>query len=209
MTALGRDSFPLARGPPSSPSDGNLPDLPPSSLHISRKLSEVGGEEGIRTPGTREGSTVFKTTAIDHSATSPRVPFYCFIRRRHPSCGIAESAELRGKIRCANRYCDHDLGELSPAAAIHLKTEPSEGAPRWPIPASRNCRKSTPKAGTGAEARPGPRRPRPLHRLALRREQGRQTRQEVRQLEGSQRAVRVPAWRQGRSFPDGTRALPA
>jgi FdhE protein len=32
---------------------------------------ETGGEEGIRTPGTREGSTVFKTAAIDRSATSP------------------------------------------------------------------------------------------------------------------------------------------
>ncbi len=31
-----------------------------------------GGEGEIRTPGTREGSTVFETAAIDHSATSPR-----------------------------------------------------------------------------------------------------------------------------------------
>jgi hypothetical protein len=30
-----------------------------------------GGEGEIRTPGTREGSTVFETAAIDHSATSP------------------------------------------------------------------------------------------------------------------------------------------
>jgi hypothetical protein len=30
-----------------------------------------GGEGGIRTPGTVPGSVVFKTTAIDHSATSP------------------------------------------------------------------------------------------------------------------------------------------
>jgi hypothetical protein len=35
-----------------------------------------GGEEGIRTPGAREGSTVFKTAAIDHSATSPVFLFY-------------------------------------------------------------------------------------------------------------------------------------
>src|SRR5579862_7689310 len=31
-----------------------------------------GGEGEIRTPGPREGSTVFETAAIDHSATSPR-----------------------------------------------------------------------------------------------------------------------------------------
>jgi hypothetical protein len=30
-----------------------------------------GGEGGIRTPGTLPGTVVFKTTAIDHSATSP------------------------------------------------------------------------------------------------------------------------------------------
>jgi hypothetical protein len=30
----------------------------------------IGGEGGIRTPGPF-GSTVFKTAAIDHSATSP------------------------------------------------------------------------------------------------------------------------------------------
>ena len=31
-----------------------------------------GGEGGIRTLGTREGTTVFKTVAFDRSATSPR-----------------------------------------------------------------------------------------------------------------------------------------
>ncbi len=30
-----------------------------------------GGERGIRTPGARKGSTVFKTAAFDHSAISP------------------------------------------------------------------------------------------------------------------------------------------
>ena len=30
-----------------------------------------GGELGIRTPGTYNSSTVFKTAAIDHSASSP------------------------------------------------------------------------------------------------------------------------------------------
>ena len=31
----------------------------------------LSGELGIRTPGTGKGSTVFKTAAIDHSASSP------------------------------------------------------------------------------------------------------------------------------------------
>ena len=31
-----------------------------------------GGEGGIRTHGTREGTTVFETATIDHSVTSPR-----------------------------------------------------------------------------------------------------------------------------------------
>ena len=30
-----------------------------------------GGETGIRTLGTREGSTVFETAPFDHSGTSP------------------------------------------------------------------------------------------------------------------------------------------
>jgi hypothetical protein len=32
----------------------------------------AGGETGIRTLGTREGSTVFETAPFDHSGTSPR-----------------------------------------------------------------------------------------------------------------------------------------
>src|SRR4051812_24633470 len=37
-----------------------------------RSDGRTGGERGIRTPGTLPGSVVFKTTAIDHSAISPR-----------------------------------------------------------------------------------------------------------------------------------------
>ena len=33
----------------------------------------AGGEGGIRTPGTLSGTPVFKTGAINHSATSPLV----------------------------------------------------------------------------------------------------------------------------------------
>ena len=40
-----------------------------------------GGEQGIRTPGPREGSMVFKTTAFDHSASSPsaKIHFFGFV----------------------------------------------------------------------------------------------------------------------------------
>jgi hypothetical protein len=46
------------------------------SLHLICRLLmyyciETGGELGIRTPGTFHSSTVFKTAAIDHSASSP------------------------------------------------------------------------------------------------------------------------------------------
>ena len=34
--------------------------------------SRGGGEGGIRTHGTREGTTVFETARFNHSRTSPR-----------------------------------------------------------------------------------------------------------------------------------------
>lgn len=46
-----------------------------NSRHIFYKyvkiLSSFGGERGIRTPGVRKDSTVFKTAAFNHSAISP------------------------------------------------------------------------------------------------------------------------------------------
>ena len=39
--------------------------------HLSSRFFSHGGEEGIRTLGPREGSTVFETAPIDHSGTSP------------------------------------------------------------------------------------------------------------------------------------------
>jgi hypothetical protein len=38
---------------------------------FSKSLNKIGGEGGIRTPGGLAPPTVFKTVAIDHSATSP------------------------------------------------------------------------------------------------------------------------------------------
>ena len=36
----------------------------------------TGGERGIRTPDTLPGTSVFKTDAINHSASSPLQPSY-------------------------------------------------------------------------------------------------------------------------------------
>src|SRR5260370_5932362 len=47
---------------------GYLGDARPGQ---ATRAQAVGGERGIRTPGTVSGSVVFKTTAIDHSAISP------------------------------------------------------------------------------------------------------------------------------------------
>jgi hypothetical protein len=49
-----------------------------------------GGETGIRTLGTRKGSTVFETVLFDHSSTSPWV----FTAHLGGNAG-------RGKTKCA------------------------------------------------------------------------------------------------------------
>ena len=54
-----------------------------------------GGWGGIRTPGTVAGSTVFKTAAIDHSATHPCVVVSC----RVPEGGQLSSTEHHALIR--------------------------------------------------------------------------------------------------------------
>ena len=48
---------------------------------MSSDLSQNGGEGGIRTPGSHP-TTVFKTAALNRSATSPRLKhhiFYCIV----------------------------------------------------------------------------------------------------------------------------------
>ena len=41
-------------------------------LKLCNNISFVGGEGGIRTPGTRKRTIDFESTALDHSATSPK-----------------------------------------------------------------------------------------------------------------------------------------
>src|SRR5688572_25037967 len=67
------------------------------SLWIQRV---IGGEEGIRTPGTLPGSTVFKTAALNHSATSPLRTF------RNPLQAAHERAERIGDYHRAVRLLE-------------------------------------------------------------------------------------------------------
>jgi len=50
--------------------------LCPSIYFIINRLRRLGGERGIRTPDTLSGTSVFKTDAINHSASSPLYPKY-------------------------------------------------------------------------------------------------------------------------------------
>ena len=57
------------------------------SIYSSKATKvEIGGERGIRTPGTLPGTVVFKTTAIDRSAISPRE--FCRRILRIRPCGL-------------------------------------------------------------------------------------------------------------------------
>jgi hypothetical protein len=50
-----------------------------TASHLNQKEEHSGGEGGIRTPDTLSGMPVFKTGAINHSATSPREGNHKFI----------------------------------------------------------------------------------------------------------------------------------
>src|SRR5690606_22349056 len=58
--------------------------LPAVRLAPANSPGRVGGERGIRTPGTVSGTAVFKTAAFDRSAISPRGANYCGTR----TCGF-------------------------------------------------------------------------------------------------------------------------
>jgi hypothetical protein len=45
----------------------------PSSEKLSNEINIIGGRGGIRTHGTLAGTPVFKTGALNHSATLPTV----------------------------------------------------------------------------------------------------------------------------------------
>ena len=83
-------------------------------------VKESGGEEGIRTLGPRERSTVFETAPIDHSGTSPRSGpvFYddrrCLAKKLRSSCRHLSASS---PPRCAS-------GGPSRGSAARSITEP-------------------------------------------------------------------------------------
>jgi hypothetical protein len=59
-----------------------------------------GGEGGIRTPGTLSGTPVFKTGAINHSATSPSIQFY-YIRNFVAGRWCSLTSVIAGSLKVA------------------------------------------------------------------------------------------------------------
>ena len=105
-----------------------------------------GGEGGIRTHGTREGTTVFETAPIDHSGTSP-----------HEGCGPTESGRT---IATAAETCKTapNSGNRRLLAPLHRSPAPllprcasgrrSARSLRNAIPAGTYCSTSTPLCST-------------------------------------------------------------
>ena len=69
---------------------------------IARCAGSVGGEGGIRTPGTLAGTSVFETDPIDHSGTSPGFPFGYLIKP--PSKG-GKYSRMQRAVRAISRTC--------------------------------------------------------------------------------------------------------
>jgi hypothetical protein len=56
---------------PAMENGGAISSAPRATSHTKERAS--GGEGGIRTHGTRKGSTVFETARFNHSRTSPNL----------------------------------------------------------------------------------------------------------------------------------------
>ena len=68
------------------------------------------GETGIRTLGTREGTTVFETAPIDHSGISPSVVKGCKGRFLHRI--IKSIVKYYGLTQNEQRYCYVDKEKI-------------------------------------------------------------------------------------------------
>ena len=71
----------------------------------------IGGEGGIRTHGTRKGTTVFETVPIDHSGTSPQ-------KVRAGSVAPTERQSRRDRARGPSAIAP---GLQAPPCATHAK----------------------------------------------------------------------------------------
>lgn len=71
------------RSAPANPFDNTEKSVPVRAVSLVRN-GDNGGETGIRTLGTLSRSTVFKTAAFDHSATSPvlQIELWCGLGRK-------------------------------------------------------------------------------------------------------------------------------
>ncbi len=88
-------------------SAAELPSKPACAVHRAvrhgsedQEAQGSGGEGGIRTHGTRKGTTVFETAPIDHSGTSPRGAAHWIVPR-----GTARRSTERGPL--AQRFGPH------------------------------------------------------------------------------------------------------
>jgi hypothetical protein len=63
----------------------------------------AGGEGGIRTPDTLAGMPVFKTGAINHSATSPMAPVYPNRPKAEPTTEAVQPARTPQLYRSQRR----------------------------------------------------------------------------------------------------------
>src|SRR5262245_52826769 len=83
--------FGLAIRPTSVGLDGGCQGSQTPQQIYRMELQPVdGGEGGIRTHGTRKGTTVFETARFNHSRTSP-----CSLRRLKQSSILPDSAQSR------------------------------------------------------------------------------------------------------------------
>lgn len=71
-------------------------------LDVVQAFTETGGEGGIRTHGTRKGSTVFETARFNRSRTSPGL-----VRRGPIATRIYQYSSPRGLL---SRNCAESLG---------------------------------------------------------------------------------------------------
>ncbi len=100
--------------------------------HLSSRFFSHGGEEGIRTLGPREGSTVFETAPIDHSGTSPhgdrhctRSPTGCPLRAFRATVMVLRSWGLEGVwARFDCRSGPHARAPSAPAMSARPHDEP-------------------------------------------------------------------------------------
>jgi hypothetical protein len=97
-------------------------------------LKSSGGEGGIRTPGTRKRSTVFKTAAFNHSATSPW-PLYIvssnkFNQKSKRWVGFSYPHKLYDKLYVGSYVCASSAG-ANPLHSVQLVLVESHARKVW------------------------------------------------------------------------------